>query len=59
VWGNPPGLEKSDEPSATAKLDRLAEVLEKLGTLDKLPAEGIDLRNLSGPIDRAGYRERQ
>lgn len=45
VWGNGPGMEASDEPSASVKLSSLIQLAESMGTLEHLPAAGIDLRD--------------
>ena len=47
VWGNAPGQEKPDEPSAPVKVNRLQQAAKSLGSLDQLPESGADLRDVS------------
>ncbi len=44
VWGNAPGTETPDEPSAAVKVNRLMQLAGSVGSLEQLPASGIDLR---------------
>lgn len=47
VWGNAPGQERPDEPSAPVKVNRLQQAAKTLGSLEQLPASGADLRDVS------------
>jgi hypothetical protein len=44
AWGNPPGAELPQEPSAEAKVQRLLQLAEPSGTLEQIPQTGLDLR---------------
>ena len=46
VWGSAPGAELGNEPSAAVKVARLLQLVESVGSLDKLPEAGTDLRTL-------------
>jgi hypothetical protein len=59
VWGNAPGMERPEEPSVAVKLNRLAQVAESFGSLDRIPETGVDLRNADSLISaRTASRDR-